>query len=248
MARLEGKVAIVTGGGSGIGRATALRFAQEGARVVVGGLTSAEDATAAEIGERALAVRVDVSDATQVEALVEAARSRFGRLDVLFNNAGMEGEQGSTANCTLENFDRVIAVNLRGVFLGMKYAIPLLLESGGGSIINNASVAGLVGFPGVAAYCASKGGVIQLTRAAALEYATRGLRVNAICPGVIDTPMIQRFTQGTAAAMAQMTAMEPVGRLGTPDEVAALALFLASDESSFMTGTALPVDGGLVAR
>ncbi len=248
MARLEGKVAIVTGGGSGIGRATALRFAQEGARVVVGGLTSAEDATAAEIGERALAVRVDVSDATQVEALVEAARSRFGRLDVLFNNAGMEGEQGSTANCTLENFDRVIAVNLRGVFLGMKYAIPLLLESGGGSIINNASVAGLVGFPGVAAYCASKGGVIQLTRAAALEYATRGLRVNAICPGVIDTPMIQRFTQGNAAAMAQMTAMEPVGRLGTPDEVAALALFLASDESSFMTGTALPVDGGLVAR
>lgn len=160
----------------------------------------------------------------------------------------MEGEQGSTADCTLENFDRVIAVNLRGVFLCMKYAIPLLLESGGGSIINNASVAGLVGFPSVAAYCASKGGVIQLTRAAALEYATRGLRVNAICPGVIDTPMVQRFTQGKPEVIAQMTAMEPVGRLGTPEEVAALALFLASDESSFITGMALPVDGGLVAR
>ena len=167
---------------------------------------------------------------------------------VAADNAGMEGEQGSTADCTLENFDRVIAVNLRGVFLCMKYAIPLLLESGGGSIINNASVAGLVGFPSVAAYCASKGGVIQLTRAAALEYATRGLRVNAICPGVIDTPMVQRFTQGKPEVIAQMTAMEPVGRLGTPEEVAALALFLASDESSFITGMALPVDGGLVAR
>lgn len=248
MSRLEGKVAIITGAGSGIGRATALRFAAEGARVVVADVTGAEDETASAIGEAAIAVHADVSVAKDVEALVEAARARFGRLDVIFNNAGIEGAQAATAECSEENFDRVIAVNLKGVFLGMKYAIPLMLQSGGGSIINNASVAGLVGFRGIPAYAASKGGVIQLTKTTALEYATQRIRVNAICPGVIWTPMVERFTAGSAEAEAAFRATEPVERFGTPEEVAALVLFLASDESAFVTGTALPVDGGFVAQ
>jgi NAD(P)-dependent dehydrogenase (short-subunit alcohol dehydrogenase family) len=248
MPALDGKVAIVTGAGSGIGRATALRFAAEGARVFAADVTGAEAETAAAIGANGVAVHTDVADPAQVAAMIDAARTRFGRLDVLFNNAGIEGAQGATADCTLENFDRVIAVNLRGVFLGMKYALPAMLASGGGSIINNASVAGLVGFAGVPAYCASKGGVIQLTRAAALEYATQGVRVNAICPGVVHTPMVERFTGGDPAALAQMGAMQPVNRLGTPEEIAAVALFLASDDSSFVTGVAFPADGGFVAR
>jgi NAD(P)-dependent dehydrogenase (short-subunit alcohol dehydrogenase family) len=248
MGRIEGKTAVITGAGSGIGRATALRFAAEGAKVIVADVTGAEDETAKTIGANAVAIHADVSKSSDVRSMIDAARSHFGRLDVIFNNAGIEGEQAPTADCSEENFDRVISVNLRGVFLGMKYAIPLMIESGGGSIINNASVAGLVGFPGIPAYCASKGGVIQLTKTAAIEYATQNIRVNAICPGVIWTPMVQRFTAGSAAAEAAFRATEPVGRFGTPEEIAAMALFLASNESSFVTGAALPVDGGFVAR
>ncbi len=248
MGRLENKVAVITGAGSGIGRATAIRFAVEGARVVVADVTGAEAETAKEIGANALAFHADVSRADDVRAMIAAARTAFGRLDVLFNNAGIEGAQAPTADCSEENFDHVIAVNLRGVFLGMKYAIPAMLENGGGSIINNASVAGVVGFPGIPAYCASKGGVIQLSKTAALEYATQGIRVNAICPGVIWTPMVARLTAGSAEAEALFRATEPVDRFGTPEEVASLALYLASDESSFITGAALPVDGGFLAR
>ena len=247
MGRLQGKVAIITGAGSGIGKATALLFAREGAKVVCADIKDA-DQTAGEIGDNALAVTADVSKSADVQAMVKAATSRFGRLDVIFNNAGIEGEQAPTADASEENFDRVIAINLKGVFLGMKYAIPAMLENGGGSIINNASVAGLVGFPNIPAYCASKGGVVQLSKTAALEYATQGIRVNAICPGVIWTPMVERFTGGTEEARAQFAAIEPVGRMGTADEVAAMALFLASDESSFVTGAAMPVDGGFVAQ
>jgi len=248
MGRVDDKVAIVTGAGSGIGKATALLLASEGACVVAADVTGAEQETASAIGEGALAVHADVSQAADVEAMIAATVSRFGRLDILFNNAGIEGAQAPTAECTEETFDRVIGINLKGVFLGMKYAIPAMIRSGGGSIINAASVAGLVGFQNIPAYCASKGGVIQLTKTAALEYAKQNIRVNATCPGVIWTPMVQRFVGDNAEARAQFEALEPVGRFGTPEEVAALVLFLASDESSFITGAALPVDGGFVAQ
>jgi NAD(P)-dependent dehydrogenase (short-subunit alcohol dehydrogenase family) len=246
--RLSGKVAIITGAGSGIGAATARRFALEGARVVAVDITGAEGKIADELGEHAIAVHADVANADDVRLMIDAALERFDRVDILVNNAGIEGDQAPTAECTEENFDRVVAVNLRGVFLGMKYGIPAMLASGGGSIINTASVAGLVGFAGIPAYCASKGGVIQLSKTAALEYADRNIRVNAVCPGVIWTPMVERFSGGTEEGRAQMSALEPVGRLGTAEEVAELILYLASDESTFVTGAAIPIDGGFVAR
>jgi len=251
MGKLEGKVAIVTGAASGIGRASALLFAEEGARVVVADWDAAKgEEVAREVkgkGGEAKFVKVDVSRAEDVQVMVNAAVESYGRLDVLFNNAGVEGEQAPTADCTLENFDRVIAINLRGVFLGMKYGIAAMLKTGGGSIINNASVAGLVGFTGIPAYSASKGGVIQLTKTAALEYAKEHVRVNAICPGVIWTPMVERFTSAGEEVRRALEAMEPVGRFGTAEEVARLALFLASEDSSFCTGAPFVVDGGLVA-
>lgn len=252
MDELRGKVAIVTGGASGIGRAAVELFTEEGAVAIIAdvqdGVGQGLADELAQDGRTAMYVRCDVSREADVQAAVTLAMSQYGRLDVLFNNAGIEGDQAPTAEATVDNWDRVIGINLKGVFLGMKHGIAAMLRGGGGSVINNASVAGLVGFPGIPAYCASKGGVVQLTRGAALEYATQGIRVNCLCPGVIDTPMVERFTGGSPEAESQMAAMEPVGRLGTAREVAQLALFLASERSSFLTGAVIPVDGGFVAR
>ena len=251
MGKLDGKVAIVTGAASGIGRATAILFASEGAKVVLADWDERQGSRVAdelrEAGHDAVFVRVDVSRPEDVEGMISTAVERYARLDVLFNNAGIEGEQAPTADCTLENWERVINVNLRGVFLGMKYGIPAMLRGGGGAIINNASVAGIVGFAGIPAYCASKGGIIQLTKAAALEYAKQGIRVNVICPGVIWTPMVERFTAQSDETRKALESLEPVGRFGTPEEVARLALFLASDDSAFCTGAPFIVDGGFVA-
>jgi len=251
MGKLDGKVAVVTGAASGIGRATANLFASEGAKVVLADWDERQGSRVAdelrEAGHDAVFVRVDVSRPEDVEGMISTAVERYARLDVLFNNAGIEGEQAPTADCTLENWERVINVNLKGVFLGMKYGIPAMLKGGGGAIINNASVAGIVGFAGIPAYCASKGGVIQLTKAAALEYAKQGIRVNVICPGVIWTPMVERFTAQSDETRKALESLEPVGRFGTPEEVARLALFLASDDSAFCTGAPFIVDGGFVA-
>ena len=252
MGELEGKVAVITGAASGIGRAAVELFAEEGAVVLAADVQDdAGQALADELaarGRTCVFVHADVSKESDAAAMADLALSQYGRLDVLFNNAGIEGEQAPTADATIDNWERVIAINLTGVFLGLKHGIRAMLRNGGGSIINNASVAGLVGFPGIPAYSASKGGVIQLTRTAALEYAEQGIRVNCLCPGVIETPMVERFTHDNPDALAQLTQLEPVGRLGRPQEVAQLALFLGSDRSSFITGAIIPVDGGFVAR
>lgn len=249
---MKHKVAVVTGASSGIGRATALAFARQGVRVVVGDVLESQGKETVQgiqdAGGEALFRRTDVSRAADVEALVRAAVDTFGGLDYAVNNAGIEGEQALTAETTEANFDRVLAVNLKGVWLGMRYEIPALLERGGGSIVNVSSVAGLVGFHGIPAYVASKHGILGLTKTAALEYVTRSIRVNAVCPGVIRTPMIDRFTKGDPQAEAQLVATVPVRRMGEPEEVAEAILWLSSDAASFVTGTALVVDGGFLAQ
>lgn len=249
--RLEGKVAAITGAASGIGRASAILFAQEGAKIVVAdysddGVETVNMITAN--GGEADFVKTDVSKSDDVKRIVKSALDRYGKLDIVFNNAGIEGDIAPTAESSEENFDRVVGINLKGVFLGMKYALPVMLEQGGGVIINMSSIAGLVGFIGLPAYNASKGGIIQLTKTAALEYATKNIRANAICPGVIRTSMVDRITGGDETQIKQFTDSEPVKRLGNPLEVAELALFLASDESSFVTGAIITVDGGYTAQ
>ena len=249
---LQDKVALVTGGGSGIGRATALRMAQEGAKVMIADYVpeSAERSVKMikDAGGEASCVAADVAVTRQVETMVNKTVETYGRIDCAFNNAGIEGAMGDTTSCTEENFDRVVAIDLKAVWLCMKYEIPQMLKQGGGAIVNTASIAGLIGFVGLPAYNASKHGVVGLTRTAALEFATKNIRVNCVCPGVIHTPMVERLMDGSSYGQAEFEAGEPIGRMGKPEEIAEGVVWLSSDASSFVTGHPLVIDGGWVAR
>jgi NAD(P)-dependent dehydrogenase (short-subunit alcohol dehydrogenase family) len=249
---LEGKAALVTGGGSGLGRASAIALARAGATITVADVDEqGGKETAALVFEEADGdadfVRADVTQADEVAAMVDKTVARWGRLDCALNNAGTTGASAPTADYTLEDWNRAIALNLTGVFLCLKYEIPAMLE-GGGAIVNMASGAGLVGFAGLPAYVASKHGVVGLTRAAALEYASQGLRINAICPGSTRTPMLEGFMGGDEQVERMMTRAVPLGRLGRPEEIAEAVVWLCSDAASFVVGHALAVDGGSVIQ
>ncbi len=247
----EGKVALVTGAGGGIGRATALAFAREGARVVASDIAGAGgEETARLVGDAggdAVHVACDVTRPAEVEALVAAAVDTFGRLDCAHNNAGVEGAYGRTADCEEENFDRTCAVNLKGVFLCLKTEIAHMTVQGGGAIVNTASVAGVEGAKNLPAYVASKHGVMGLTRTAALEYATRGIRVNAVCPGPIRTRMLEAIMEENPRMEPAMVAAVPMRRLGAPEEIAEAVIWLCSDRAAYVTGHGLVVDGGFTA-
>ena len=247
----DGKVALVTGAGGGIGRATAIAFAREGARLVASDVEGAGgEETArlvAEAGGTAIHIACDVTRPEEVEALVQAAVDGFGRLDCAHNNAGIEGAYGRTADCDEENFDRTCAVNLKGVYLCLKAELAHMLGAGGGAIVNTASVAGVEGAKNLPAYVASKHGVMGLTRTAALEYATRGIRVNAVCPGPIRTRMLEALMEENPRMEPAMIAAVPMRRLGKPEEIAEAVVWLCSDRASYVTGQGIVVDGGFTA-
>jgi NAD(P)-dependent dehydrogenase (short-subunit alcohol dehydrogenase family) len=252
MRKLEGKVAVITGAASGIGRASAIRFAQEGASIVIADLNVDGGESAArecrENGSHAVFQRTDVASEPDVKAAADRAVKEFGRLDVMFNNAGLGGAVGAVEEITVENWDRTMAVLLRSVFLGMKYAIPKMRKVGGGSIISTASVAGLRGGSGPVAYSAAKAAVINLTRAVAVDVGKDRIRVNCICPGGINTPLIyNRVPGGSQVTEPLLASFQPIPRAGRPEDIAAMALFLAGDDSEWITGTAMVVDGGLMA-
>lgn len=247
----EGRVAFITGGSFGIGRATAVAFAQCGAKVVIADWVEDKEQTTLNqvraAGGEGTFIKGDVSKQADVEAMLKHAIDTFGRVDVAFNNAGIEGGMGPVHACTEENWDKTIGINLKGVWLCMKHELLLMRKQGSGAIVNCASVAGLKGFIGLPAYVASKHAVIGLTKTAALENAKDGIRVNAVCPGVIHTAMIDRVTGLDKEVEKQYVAMEPQGRMGQPEEVAQAVVWLCSDAASFITGHAMTVDGGLTA-
>lgn len=247
----DGKVAIVTGGNFGIGRATAIAFAKRGAHVVVVDNVEDKENTTLKLisnaGEYAFFIQCDVSNSEEVKSMIEKTLAKYGRVDFAINNSGIVGQMANTHECTEENFDRIMAVNLKGIWLCMKYEIPEMLKYQRGVIVNCASVAGLNGFAGFPANTASMHGVVGLTKSAALEYAKQGIRINAVCPGVIHTDMIDPFTGKDPEVEKQYTAMEPIGRVGDPEEVAEAIAWLCSDAASFVTGVAMPIDGGIMA-
>ncbi|WNG43733.1 glucose 1-dehydrogenase [Archangium minus] len=247
-----GKVALVTGAGSGMGLATARAFAEAGASVVLADANEKSVRAAAEKwiseGYKALAIYCDVSDDAQVAAMVDRTVSTFGRLDAAFNNAGVMAKVAETADSSLEEFDRVTNINLRGVWSCMKHELRQMLRQGSGAIVNCSSIGGMRGNPGIPSYIASKHGVIGLTRTAALEYAAKGIRVNAICPGTIDTPIARDVVSGDEKAFDALSRSSPIGRIGKPEEIASAVLWLCSPGASYVVGHALVVDGGLAAR
>lgn len=249
---MSGKTALVTGGGSGIGRAAVLAFAKAGARVAVVDRDATEGrgtvAAVEAVSGSAIFLEADVSRADDVQRMVQATVETYGSLDFAFNNAGVQGEICPTADCTEENWDLITGINLKGVFLCMKYEIAHMLDAKGGVIVNNASNFGLVGSNGMPAYSASKHGVVGLTKTAALEYAQAGIRINAVCPGPVHTPLVDRIVTRQPEILDAITDREPIGRMGQPDEIAHAVLWLCSPEASFVVGAALSVDGGYVAQ
>jgi NAD(P)-dependent dehydrogenase (short-subunit alcohol dehydrogenase family) len=248
MGRFEDRVAIVTGAGSGTGAAIAVRMAEEGASVVCTDVNGPELRTAERLGEPGRVIAVDVGDPGAVAGLLAEVRRAYGRLDALFNCAGVDGTVGPLTDLTEENFELVVRVNLKGPFLTMKYGIPLMVESGGGAVVNVSAVLALAAAPGFGHYAAAKAGLLQLTRTAALEYGPSGVRVNAICPSVIDTPTFQATTAGMPRELLDaLLGRQGIRRLARAEEIAAAAVWLASDDASYLTGVALPTDGGYLA-